>query len=80
MNFVNKHPWLTFFLGIVALGTIGEILGPKPVQIAQGNLGPPTPPGYKVVYTGGRWMAIGLTGQTVGQPLLHWNGNQWLRS
>ena len=33
-EFVNNHPWMTFFLGIAALNTVGYIIrGPTPVIV-----------------------------------------------
>lgn len=38
MDFVNKHPWMTFFLGLVTISAVAEILGPK-TQTAAGLVG-----------------------------------------
>ena len=40
-EFVTHHPYLTFFLGLAALGTIGAIVSP-PVTMAA--VPPPPPP------------------------------------
>jgi hypothetical protein len=46
MEFVNKHPWMTFFLGLVALGTVSTIFTRRS-QATAGLVGATfTPPQY----------------------------------
>jgi hypothetical protein len=52
MPFVMAHPWLTFFLGLAALGTIGAVLTPTPrITINR--------PGGGQLTQGRRWIVSG---------------------
>lgn len=59
-KFIHKHPWTSFALGLVAIGTLGSLLGPKkvppPSQVSAGNIPPQRT--ERRVFVNGRWTFI----------------------